>query len=81
MNNLIAVFRRLLKIGQTGQHLAETSGSPAQTAAVPGRAEPQELHRGKRRLKETYTSHWDLDYLPREEMEKIIADESKRNRS
>lgn len=80
MNRLIAIFRRLLKIGQTGQHQAETVDNAAQTAAVPGPVESKELHRGKRRLKESYTSHWDLDYLPREEMEKIIA-ESKRKQS
>jgi hypothetical protein len=25
-------------------------------------------------LKEIYTSHWDLDYLPRKEVDKILAE-------
>ncbi|WP_228548445.1 hypothetical protein [Alloalcanivorax profundimaris] len=40
-----------------------------------GGDDPEPLHRGRRRLKETYTSHWDLDYLPRDEVEKILDDE------
>ncbi|MGR9043783.1 MAG: hypothetical protein ACU83N_00720 [Gammaproteobacteria bacterium] len=79
MNKLIAEFRRLLNIDPTKDKV-EPADSSTQTAAVPGRSEPLELHRGKRRLKENYTSHWDLDYLPREEMEKLIAG-SKRDRS
>lgn len=39
--------------------------------------DPEELHRGRRRLKETYTSHWDLDYLPREELEEVLEDDKK----
>ncbi len=30
---------------------------------------PDDLHRGRHRIKETFTSHWDLDYMPREELE------------
>ncbi|EKF73733.1 hypothetical protein A11A3_12243 [Alcanivorax hongdengensis A-11-3] len=37
--------------------------------------DPQPLHRGRRRLKETFTSHWDLDYLPRDELEQVLEDE------
>ena len=33
--------------------------------------DPEDLHRGRRRLKESHTSHWDLDYMSREEMEKL----------
>jgi hypothetical protein len=39
-------------------------------AAHPG-DEPESLHPGRRRLKEEFTSHWDLDYMPREELEKL----------
>lgn len=38
---------------------------------------PQDLHRGRRRLKETFTNHWDLDYLPREELDKLAAKQKK----
>ena len=34
---------------------------------------PDDLHRGRHRLKETYTNHWDLDYLPREELEEELS--------
>ena len=34
---------------------------------------PDDLHHGRHRLKETYTNHWDLDYLPREEMEEELS--------
>ncbi len=33
--------------------------------------DPEDLHHGRRRLKESHTSHWDLDYMSREEMEKL----------
>lgn len=41
---------------------------------------PQALHRGRRRLKETFTNHWDLDYLPREEVEAILEKQKKSGR-
>ncbi len=50
----------------------ELSEEPAKTAAVTCRAESKALHPGRRRLKESYTSHWDLDYLPREVMDQLI---------
>lgn len=44
-----------------------------QSGAHPDEHPPAELHKGRRRLKETYTSHWDLDYMPREEMERLLG--------
>ncbi|ERP89231.1 hypothetical protein A15D_00333 [Alcanivorax sp. MD8A] len=35
---------------------------------------PDDLHRGRHRYKETFTNHWDLDYLSREELEEILAE-------
>ncbi len=43
------------------------------TAAHPAPEEAEMLHDGKRRLKENYTSHWDLDYLPRAEVDRILG--------
>lgn len=43
-----------------------------ESGAHPGGQPPRELHKGRRRLKENYTSHWDLDYLPREEVERLM---------
>lgn len=51
----------------------------AESGAHPAEQRPQALHRGRRRLKETYTSHWDLDYLPREEMERILRENRERD--
>ena len=52
---------------------------PISTAAFAVNEEPEQLHQGKRRLKENYTSHWDLDYLPRKEVDKILAEIQNRN--
>lgn len=64
------VFARLNHYG--GDKGNELSEEPSQTAAVTCRAESKALHPGRRRLKENYTSHWDLDYLPREEIDRLI---------
>ena len=37
---------------------------------------PDDLHRGRHRIKETFTSHWDLDYMPREELEEVLSGET-----
>lgn len=44
------------------------------TAAVPSSDEQKPLHVGKRRIKENYTSHWDLDYLPRKEADELLVE-------
>ncbi|MED5433034.1 MAG: hypothetical protein VYE17_06750 [Pseudomonadota bacterium] len=36
---------------------------------------PDDLHRGRHRYKETFTNHWDLDYLSREELEEVMAEQ------
>ena len=41
---------------------------------------PEDLHRGRHRLKETFTNHWDLDYLPRDEVEAILEKQKKSGR-
>lgn len=45
------------------------------TAAFPGVEEPEQIHKGKRRLKENYTNHWDMDYLPRQNIDQLYEDE------
>jgi hypothetical protein len=74
MNVLFAKIISLLKSDRYGENTIDLSGHPTSTAAVPGHEEPEQLHHGKRRLKESYTSHWDLDYLPRKEVDKILAE-------
>jgi hypothetical protein len=79
MNVLFAKIVSLLKSDQYGENTIDLSEHPISTAAVPGPEEPEQLHQGKRRLKESYTSHWDLDYLPRKEVDKILAEIQNRN--
>lgn len=53
-------------------HLGESHSAHA------GDNDPDDLHRGRRRIKETFTNHWDLDYLPRDEVERILEEKNKR---
>jgi hypothetical protein len=71
MNQLLANIQRLIKQGGSVVGLDENIVS---TAAHPAPEEAEALHVGKRRIKENYTSHWDLDYLPRAEVDKIWAE-------
>ena len=48
-------------------------------AAHPGTDRAPEHHEGRSALKEMYTSHWDLDMLPREEVEKLMKESKKSN--
>lgn len=73
MNQLVSKIYSLLKNDQNEQNLIDPAETFISTAAVPGAEEPKELHPGRRRLKENFTSHWDLDYLPRKEVDKIMA--------
>lgn len=41
---------------------------------------PDDLHRGRHRLKETFTNHWDMDYLPREDVEALMEKQKKPDR-
>ena len=70
MNQLLADLQRLLKPEDKREDLDAGATS---TAAHPAAEEAEMLHAGKRRLKENYTSHWDLDYLPRAEVDKILG--------
>jgi hypothetical protein len=78
MNRLFAKMVSLLKSNRKVENTIDLSENVISTAAVPGSVEPEPLHQGKRRLKESYTSHWDLDYLPRKEVDKIVAKISNR---
>jgi len=73
MNRLFAKMVSLLKSNRKAENTIDLSENVISTGAVPGAVEPEPLHQGKRRLKESYTSHWDLDYLPRKEVDKIVA--------
>ena len=79
MNTLLAKMMSLLKIDRYVDSPIEHADKPISTAAFAVNKEPEPLHKGKRRLKENYTSHWDLDYLPRKEVDKILVDIQNRN--
>ena len=78
MNQLFAKIVSLLISDRKAENSIDLSENSISTAAVPGAKEPEQLHQGKRRLKESYTSHWDLDYLPRTEVDEILAETQNR---
>jgi hypothetical protein len=73
MNTLFAKILRTLKSDRSIENPIDLDEKPISTAAFAVNEEPEQLHQGKRRLKESYTSHWDLDYLPRKEVDKILS--------
>lgn len=79
MNTLLAKMMSLFKSDQDVESPIAPPDKPISTAAFAVNKEPEPLHKGKRRLKENYTSHWDLDYLPRKEVDKILVDIQNRN--
>ena len=74
MNQLFVKMVSLLKSDHHAENSSIFSENSISTAAVPGVEEPEQLHQGRRSLKESYTSHWDLDYLPRKEVDKLLAE-------
>jgi hypothetical protein len=74
MNILVAKMLSLFKSDRYAENTIDLTEKPISTAAFVVNKEPKQLHQGKRRLKEIYTSHWDLDYLPRKEVDKILAE-------
>lgn len=78
MKQLNSIFQHLLMIFRAGKNQVEAYDISSRSAAVPSQTETEELHRGKRRLKENYTSHWDLDYIRREEREALMKEKPDR---
>jgi hypothetical protein len=74
MTCLVTKIVSLFKSDHYKEHENDASESFTNSAAVPGPEEPKALHPGRRRIKENYTSHWDLDYLPRKEVDKIMEE-------
>jgi hypothetical protein len=74
MNRLIKKIVSLIKRDRYEENVSDNAEGSISTAAVPGPEEPKVLHPGRRRVKENYTSHWDLDYLPRKEVDKIMEE-------
>ena len=79
MNILVAKMLSLIKSDRYSENPIYLAEKPISTAAFAVNEEPEQLHQGKRRLKENYTSHWDLDYLPRKEVDQILAEIQNRN--
>lgn len=72
MNQWLTNLQNLLKPEDTTDDADEIT-LPS-SAAHPADEEAEMLHDGKRRIKESYTSHWDLDYLPRAEVDRILGE-------
>ncbi len=51
-----------------------------EAGAHPGGASPPSYHKDKRALKDWYTSHWDLDYMSREDMDELARRTQSSNR-
>ena len=79
MNTLVAKIVSLLKSDRYPENPINRTEKSVSTSAFSVNEEPEQLHQGKRRLKENYTSHWDLDYLPSKEVERILAEIQSRN--
>lgn len=47
-------------------------------AVVTADQDAPEVHPGKRNLKQRYTSHWDWDYLSREELDALARERQER---
>jgi hypothetical protein len=74
MNWFVKKIVRLIKRDPDEENVSKAFKDFTRTAAVPGPEEPKALHPGRRRVKENFTSHWDLDYLPRKEVDKIMEE-------
>jgi hypothetical protein len=57
--------------------LANTSKQTQNTSAHVSNA-PKEIHKGKKRIKDQISTHWDLDYLSKQELEKIYSEKDKK---
>ena len=79
MKTLIAKMLSLLKSERYAENSIDRPEKPISTAAFVVNTEHEQLHKGKIRLKENFTSHWDLDYLPRKEVDKLLAEIQKQN--
>ncbi|MBK8816890.1 MAG: hypothetical protein IPN42_15895 [Methylococcaceae bacterium] len=71
MNTMFAKTVCMFKIYRHREPPIDQSEMSVSTAAFPGTEEPEQIHKGKRRLKENYTNHWDMDYLSRQEIDKL----------
>lgn len=77
-NHINTIFTKIGSIFKFNRHREPLFGVPemtVSTAAYPATEEPEQIHKGKRRLKENYTNHWDMDYLSRKEVERLYQEE------
>jgi hypothetical protein len=71
MNRIFGKVVSILMSNEISEPSFDTSEKTISTAAFPGTEEPEQIHKGKRRLKENYTNHWDMDYLSRQDVDKL----------
>lgn len=72
-----AMFTKIVSMLKRNRHIEpsiDLSEKAISTAAFPGAEEPEQIHKGKRRLKENYTNHWDMDYLSRQDVDKLYQE-------
>lgn len=71
MNRLIENLRKLLSQAKLDDPVFDEPS--ISTAAYVCGEESKPLHVGKRRIKELFTNHWDLDYLPKGAADEILG--------
>ncbi len=74
MNPMFVKVVSMLKANRHSEPSINVSEESISTAAFPGAEEPEQIHKGKRRLKENYTNHWDMDYLSRQDIDKLYQE-------
>ena len=72
---MFAKIMSTLRHYRHAENPVELLGDIPSTAAFPGAEEPEQIHKGKRRIKENYTNHWDMDYLSKQEIDKLYEEE------
>lgn len=60
--------------GATGDEQPRMAEGERQGAAKVADREVPRYHRGRRAVKDVHTNHWDLDYMSRDEMEKLARE-------
>jgi hypothetical protein len=74
MNAMFAKLVSMLKRDEIADIFFDMPDKTISTAAFLCVEEPDQIHKGKRRLKENYTNHWDMDYLPRQTIDELYED-------
>ena len=88
LRRLAAPISRIFR-GRSQSDVEEMPARPArpprgeESVAHPSTDKPPEHHHGRRAVKEWFTNHWDMDYMSREEIERLqqeLSEPEKKNK-